>query len=246
MLAYLEANRERLRDEHRDHFRQNPLRVLDCKDEACRAVSKDAPKILDRLCEPCATHFQEVREGLGDEDIAYVHVPTLVRGLDYYTRTAFEWVSPSLPEGQATVGGGGRYDGLAEVLGGPPTPGVGFAIGFERVLLSLENEGLPVPSQASLGCFIVSVGENGAAQAVQVARALREAGVSTSASLDRRPLKAQLRMADRSGARFAVIIGEREAAAGTVTIRRLADGHQAELGVDEGVKSIAAQEHPPQ
>jgi len=245
LLAYLEANLELLRDEHRDHFRRNPLRVLDCKDPACRAVSREAPKISDRLCEPCAAHFRDVQAGLQREGIAFVHVPTLVRGLDYYTRTAFEWASRSLPEGQATVGGGGRYDGLAELLGGPATPGVGLAIGLERVLLSLEREGLPVPSEPQLGCFVVSVGDEAAARAAAVTRALREAGLSTSASLDRRPLKAQLRMADRSGARFAVIVGEREAAAGTVTLRRLSDGHQEELELDEAMKWIAAQEGPP-
>jgi histidyl-tRNA synthetase len=246
LIAYLEKNRDHLRDEHRDRFRENPLRVLDCKDEGCVAVAAGAPKISDRLCEPCAAHFSGVRSGLDEEGIRFVHVPTLVRGLDYYTRTTFEFVSQALhPATQATVCGGGRYDGLAEVLGGPPTPGVGFGLGLDRVLLALEAEEKRPAEGIDLGCFVVSVGEEGREQVARVARALRDAGVPASVSLDRRPLKAQLRMADRSGARFAVIVGERETASGTVTVRRLSDGHQQELGLDEAVKWIMAQREEP-
>src|SRR5207249_5354266 len=116
--------------------------VLDCKDDACRDVAEDAPKITDYLCGPCREHFDGVLAGLAEEGIKYQVVPTLVRGLDYYTRTAFEWVGDALPAGQASLGGGGRYDGLAEVLGGPATPGVGFALGLEpRILMALEAEG---------------------------------------------------------------------------------------------------------
>ena len=141
LIEYLEAQASRLRDEHRERFRENPLRVLDCKDEACRDVAEDAPKITDYLCGPCKEHFEAVLAALGDEGIEHRIVPTLVRGLDYYTRTAFEWVGDALSPAQNSLGGGGRYDGLAEVLGGPPTPGVGFALGVEpRILLALEAE----------------------------------------------------------------------------------------------------------
>jgi histidyl-tRNA synthetase len=245
LIAYLEANRKRLRDEHRDRFRENPLRVLDCRDKACVAVAAGAPKISDRLCGPCAAHFREVQSGLGREGIAFVHMPTLVRGLDYYTRTTFEFVSGVLSPTQATLCGGGRYDGLAELLGGPPTPGVGFGLGLDRVALGLEKEGEELPSLGHLQAFVVGVGDEGIGEAARVARALRDGGVSASAALDHRPLKAQLRMADRSGARFAVIVGERESAAGTVTLRRLSDGHQEELGLDQAVKWIATQAEGP-
>jgi histidyl-tRNA synthetase len=238
LLEYLESRREQLRDEHREHFRTNPLRVLDCKDEACRAVSADAPKISDRLCAPCAKHFDEVRAGLDRESVPHVHVQTLVRGLDYYTRTAFEWVSAVLPAGQATVGGGGRYDGLAEILGGPATPGIGFAIGLDRVMLALEREGKASAGGGGPDCFVVAVGEGAWAHGRDVARGLRGAGISTDASFEPRSLKAQLRMADRSGARFAVIVGQKEAEAGTVTIRRLSDGHQQELPLDQGIVAV--------
>jgi histidyl-tRNA synthetase len=238
LLAYLESNRDRIRDEHQDRMRENPLRVLDCKDPACRAVAADAPKISDRLCAECAEHFRAVQEGLEREGVKFVHQPTLVRGLDYYTRTAFEFVSPALSEGQATLCGGGRYDGLAELLGGPATPGVGFATGLDRVLLALEAEGVLPPATGGVDCFVVAVGEGMEPAALEVVRALRDAGVRTDVAYEARPLKAQLRMADRSGARFAAIMGEREAQSRTVTLRRLSDGVQEELDIDAAVRRL--------
>jgi histidyl-tRNA synthetase len=240
LLEYLEANRERLGDEHREHFRVNPMRVLDCKDPACQAVAADAPKIVDRLCQPCKEHFEEVRDGLNRAEIKFANVPTLVRGLDYYTRTTFEWVSPALSAGQATVGGGGRYDGLAEVLGGPATPGIGFAFGLERMLLALELQGA-TPQTEPLDCFLVTFGEGAEEHGANVARTLRQAGIATDMAFGSRPLKAQLRMADRTGARFAVIIGQKEAAAGTVRLRRLSDGHEQEFSKGDAVAWIRAQ-----
>jgi histidyl-tRNA synthetase len=238
LLEYLESNRDRLRDEHRDRMRENPLRVLDCKDEACRGVAADAPKISERLCEPCAEHFRAVQEGLEREGVKFVHQPTLVRGLDYYTRTTFEFVSGSLSQGQGTLCGGGRYDGLAELLGGPSTPGVGFATGLDRVLLALEAEGVALPRAGGVDCFVVAVGEGAGPASTALVRALRDAGVSADRAFEARPLKAQLRMADRSGARYAAIVGEREVQRRTVTLRRLADGFQEELGLEETVRRL--------
>jgi histidyl-tRNA synthetase len=203
-------------------------------------VAAEAPKIVDRLCDPCRAHFDAVQEGLEAEGIKATLTPTLVRGLDYYTRTAFEFVSEVLSQAQATLFGGGRYDGLAEALGGPHVPGVGYGMGLERALLALQDEGVEPPSEPPLTAFVVAVGEAGSAQARQVARALREAGVPTDGSFQDRPLGAQMKMADRSGARFGVIVGEREAAAGTVTVRRLADGRQEEMGLDQAIEWMAA------
>ncbi|HET9672216.1 MAG TPA: histidine--tRNA ligase, partial [Actinomycetota bacterium] len=173
LVAHLREHRDRLRDEHRDRFEDNPLRVLDCKDEACRAVAADAPRITDHLCDPCHEHLEEVRAGLKEEGMAPVLTPTLVRGLDYYTRTAFEFVSPGLSPQQATLFGGGRYDGLAEVLGGPRVPGVGFGMGLERVLLALEQEGVEAPTEPGLVAFVVGVGDAGRARARELVRELR-------------------------------------------------------------------------
>ncbi len=244
LIAFLRSTRERLRDEHGERFEANPLRVLDCKDEACRAVAADAPKISERLCDACREHFDAVQAGLEEEGLKFSLTPTLVRGLDYYTRTTFEFLSDALSEQQGTLCAGGRYDGLAEALGGPSVPGVGFGLGLERVLLAVEEEGLPPPDERPLRVFVVAVSDDGRARAGEVARRLREAGLSAATSFEDRPLKAQLRMADRSGARFALIVGEREAAAGTVTIRRLADGRQEELGLDQAIEWAMAEEEP--
>jgi histidyl-tRNA synthetase len=232
LIAFLREHRDRLTDEHRDRFEDNPLRVLDCKDDACRAVAKEAPKITDRLCEPCRTHLEGVQSGLKDAGLAWVLEPTLVRGLDYYTRTAFEFVSPGLSPQQATLFGGGRYDGLAEVLGGPHVPGVGFGMGLERVLMALEQEGLEAPEELRLSAFVVGVGDAGRARALELVRELRAAGVAADTSFEDRPLKAQLKMADRANAAYAAIGGERELEAGIVTLRRLQDGHQEDVVSD--------------
>ncbi len=224
LVAFLERRRDELCADCRERIHTNPLRAFDCKEEGCRRVMLDAPLVSDHLCEPCAEHFAAVREGLAEEGVEFEIDPRLVRGLDYYTRTAFEFVSSALSPAQATVCGGGRYDGLAEILGGPPTPGVGFGMGLDRVLLASEKEGLPQPDVGALTCFVVTLGEEAARQGRALVRALRAEGVSAAAAFDDRPLKAQLRMADRSGARFVAIIGEREVDDGTVTVRRLADG----------------------
>lgn len=233
LIEYLEANRARLADEHRDRFPENPLRILDCKDPSCRAVSGGAPKISDRLCGPCREHFEVVLSGLEAEGLSYRHNPLLVRGLDYYTRTTFEYRSEVLSAGQSELGGGGRYDGLAEVLGGPPTPGVGFALGLERILLAVEREGVATRGPDRLEVFVVAMGEEATRVGRELARSLRDRGIPADASLEDRPLKAQMRMADRAGATFACIIGERELADGKVTVRRLADRHQELVSLED-------------
>jgi histidyl-tRNA synthetase len=244
LLDYFRANRDRLRDEHRDRFEDNPLRVLDCKDEACREVTAGAPKLIDRLCDPCRSHFEAVQAGLDAEGVKPVLVPTMVRGLDYYTRTAFEFVSQVLSQAQATLFGGGRYDGLAEALGGPHVPGIGFGMGLERVLLALKDEDIPPPGDAGLDAFVIGFGEGGRTQAREALRAIRERGLSAD-MFDERPLGGQLRIADRVGARFAVIIGYREASAGTVTLRRMSDGEQEELRLEHALDRIEAQRGEP-
>ena len=237
LLAYLDARRGDLRDEHKDRYVDNPLRVLDCKDEACRAVAAEAPVMLEHLCDACDAHFDEVVAGVRAAGLAPVMTPTLVRGLDYYTRTAFEFVSDALQEGgnaqQATLFGGGRYDGLAEALGGPRVPGVGFGMGLERVLLAVADEGLAPPIEPPLDAYVVAIGEAARAAARPLVAELRAAGLAADLAYEDRPLKAQLRMADRADARTAVIIGEQELADGAVTLRRMDDGHQTAVPLGE-------------
>jgi histidyl-tRNA synthetase len=239
LTVYLAERAGELTDEHRDRFAKNPLRVLDCKDEACRAVAAQAPRITDHLCEACAAHLAAVRAGLTEAGIAATLVPTLVRGLDYYTRTAFEFVATGLSAQQGTLFGGGRYDGLAEALGGPHVPGVGFGMGLERVLLALEAEEVEPPRAPALDVFVVALGDAAASAARSIVAELRSAGVSADGSFGDRPMKAQMKHADRVGALHAAIIGDRELAEGVVTLRRMTDGQQRSVPVGELAQTLA-------
>jgi histidyl-tRNA synthetase len=239
LIAYLEPHRDELDEDCRTRLRTNPLRVFDCKVDGQTPLVLGAPLISEHLCQACSEHFAAVRNGLDAAEIAFVHDPRLVRGLDYYTRTAFEFVSGSLSQAQATVCGGGRYDGLAEVLGGPPTPGVGFAIGLDRVLLALREEGATLPGELGVACFVVSIGPDASQVGTRLVQDLRDAGIPAAAAFEDRPLKAQLKMADRSGAAYAVIVGEKEVAASTAILKRLSDGVQEEIPIGEVVNWLS-------
>lgn len=233
--AYLEALRvfllgraEHLCDEHRERFQINPLRVLDCKKEPCRVATADAPQGIDFLCEACATHFHRVNSGLDAVGVSYSLDPRLVRGLDYYTRTTFEFASTALDSAQNAIGGGGRYDGLAEALGGPPTPGIGFGSGIERVLIAAQSEGLLEGEPATCDVWVIDV--TGGQQARDLTHELRSAGISADRGFDQRSMKAQFRAAGKAGARFAVVVGEEELASATVTLKEL-DGGVGQVSV---------------
>jgi len=222
LAAYLGAHRLELCDEHRERYAVNPLRVLDCKRPACRAVVEGAPRITDYLDADCAAHLARVRQGLDALGIAHRLEPRLVRGLDYYTRTTFEFAALSLESAQNAIGGGGRYDGLAAALGGPPTPGIGFGIGIERLLLACDAEGVfPVDAPAP-DAFVVDLTDGTAAR--DLVAELRSAGLAALRAYDGRSPKAQFRQADRSGAAVALVVGPEELAQGTVTARLLRDG----------------------
>ena len=245
LIAHLEPHEAELDEDCRSRLRTNPMRVLDCKVDGTKDFVLAAPLISDHLCEPCAEHFAAVREGLAGAGVTYEHDPRLVRGLDYYTRTAFEFISSSSPQAQAaTLCGGGRYDGLAEVLGGPATPGVGFGMGLDRVLLAMQAEGVPIPSERLPMCFVVAIGDAARSAAAELVRELRDAGVATTTALEERPMKAQFRMADRVGAAFVAIIGEQELARGQVTVRRLVDGVQKEVALGDVVNWLTRLEDP--
>ena len=225
LLVYLEEHAGELCDEHRERYRANPLRVLDCKRPECRAVTEGAPAITDYLDEECAAHLARVRAGLEELGVAYELEPRLVRGLDYYTRTTFEFAATSLASAQNAVGGGGRYDGLAEAIGGPPNPGIGFGIGIERLLLACDAEGVFPVEPPFPDAFVVDV--TGGAAARVLCAELRRAGLGAVRAYDGRSLKAQLKQADRSGAGHALIVGPEELAGDVVTARPLRhDGQQ--------------------
>ncbi len=219
LRTYLAERSERLCDEHRQRVADQPLRVLDCKRPECRQATEAAPRMLDHLCGPCAAHFEQVRHGLDALGVAYRLDPRLVRGFDYYTRTTFEFAAANLEGAQNAVGGGGRYDGLVEQLGGHPTPAIGFGIGIERLLLACDAEDvLPAPA-AAVDVWVVDTTGGDAAR--ELSWALRRAGVAADRAFDERSMRAQMKLADRSGARLALIVGAEEHASGTVSLRAL-------------------------
>jgi histidyl-tRNA synthetase len=193
--------------------------VLDCKRKACIEATRNAPRTVDHLCGPCKEHFDRVQAGLGALGISYAIETRLVRGLDYYTRTTFEFQASALDGAQNAIGGGGRYNGLVESLGGSPTPGIGFGSGIERVLLACDAEEVfPTPDHI-VDVFVVDVA--GGEWARDLSFALRRAGIAADRAFDGRSMKSQMKAADRSGARLALIVGEDEVANDSVTVRHL-------------------------
>ncbi len=222
LRAHFEAHLDALSAESRETLARNPLRVLDSKRAADTAVIAAAPQMADFLSDGAAEHFATVRAGLDALDIPFRIEPRLVRGLDYYLRTTFEYAGGTLDSAQNALGGGGRYDGLVEALGGPSTPGVGFALGVDRTLLACDDEGVFGAPAQSVEVFVVDT--TGGGEALVLTEELRRAGRSADRAYDGRSMKAQMKAADRSGAAVAVIIGGDELAAGTVVVRPLRVG----------------------
>jgi histidyl-tRNA synthetase len=206
---------------------RNPLRLLDCKKPGCQAAAEEAPKSADYLCAECGEHFSALKGYLEALGTGFVLNHRLVRGLDYYTRTVFE-IQPAEGGSQSALGGGGRYDDLIAMIGGRPTPAIGFATGMERIMLNLKDQGIAVPAPARPVIFIASMGSSARAEAVRLAADLRDAGAAVLCSLGERSLKAQLRQANTAGARYAAIIGDDEVAAGTVMLRDMETSGQQE------------------
>jgi histidyl-tRNA synthetase len=230
LKSYIRRHLDRLCPECQGRFERNPLRVLDCKKEGCRAVMRDAPQTMTFLCAPCRQHFATLADLLAGVGISYVLDPMLVRGLDYYTRTTFEVVAEGLGA-QNSVAGGGRYDGLIEAIGGPPTPGIGFAIGFERLVTVLEHHGLALP-EPRLQVFVAPLGASALRDAFVLVERLRSTGFRAEMGYDEKSLRSQLRRANRLGAAFTVMLGERELAVGKVTLKDMQGGEQAEIPLD--------------
>lgn len=225
---YFRPHLKELCEDCQSRFDRSPLRILDCKVDHDKPFMAGAPKITDSLCEECHDHFEMVKKLLDEAGVDYEVDSTLVRGLDYYTKTAYE-VQYSPLGAQSAVGGGGRYDGLVEELGGPSTPGVGFAMGLERIILALEKQGLLKSEKEAIDVFAVVPDEGGTADAFKAVMTLREAGYSCDMNQIGRSMKAQMKQADRAGARFALIFGEEERSRGAVTVRNMADSSQEEI-----------------
>jgi histidyl-tRNA synthetase len=227
LTEFLGARRDELAPEDRARIDTNPLRTFDSKLEQTRALMAEAPLISDHLCAECREHFSSVTALLDELDVGYTLEPRLVRGLDYYSRTAFEYIGEGLGS-QDAVGGGGRYDGLAETLGGPRLPGVGFALGVDRILVassSADEDELGAP----LDVYVVALGPEAARAALRVVTALRRRGLGADLDHAGRGLRGQMRDAARSGARWAVVLGEAELASGSATLRDLDSGEQSTL-----------------
>ena len=226
-------------DDCRGRFERAPMRLLDCKQERCPPFRQGAPLITEHLRPESAEYYAELKRALDAIGIAYQERPTLVRGLDYYTHTVFE-IEPPASGSQVTLVAGGRYDGLIEQLGGPPTPGMGFGMGIERLALTLDGQALGSPPLAGPAVVLVHLGAAPRRKAAQLASALRRRGIGATLVFGDRSLKAQLRHAGKTGARLAVILGERELQQGLATIRDLAGSEQREVPIDRVVDELAA------
>ncbi len=239
LRAHFSADLDSLSEESRTTLAVNPLRVLDSRREADTDLVAAAPSMLDHLSDDAEVHFGRVTDALAALGVPFTVSPRLVRGLDYYVRTTFEFVAEALDAAQDAVGGGGRYDGLAEDLGAPATPGVGFALGVDRTLLACDAEGVFDAPTSVIDVFVVDT--TGGERAVVLTDDLRRAGLRADRAWDGRSMKAQMKAADRSGAAMAVIVGEDELAAGTVAVRDLrGDGGQETVALDSMIDTLRA------
>jgi len=220
-----------------DRFERAPLRILDCKKDADKPFLADAPKITDYLCDECKAHFERVQAYLTEAGVAFTLDPRLVRGLDYYTKTAFEIKYPPLGA-QSAVAGGGRYDGLIEEIGGKPTPAVGFATGLERVLLALEKQNLLPAANETTDVFVVALGDAAQAPAFKLLRDCRRAGLTANMDYAGRSMKAQMKQANKHHARYALILGEDEVQNGTVQLKNMEKSEQKSVKIEDVMSEL--------
>lgn len=237
LKEYFSQYKDKLCDTCNDRLERNPMRILDCKSPVCSEIAKGAPVVLDYLCDECREHFQKVKSYLDAANIEYIVNPQIVRGLDYYTKTVFEFVSDAIGS-QGTVCGGGRYDGLLEELGGQHTPSLGFAMGLERLQLVMEAQGCNFPEPSRPDLFIVAMGEKATLKAVEIAKDMRDEGFSVVYDLNGRSLRAQMKYADKLGAKFNVVIGDNEVENKVVSLKDMTTGESSEINLDTFVNGF--------
>lgn len=211
---------------------KNPMRILDCKSPVCSKIAENAPKIVDYLCDECQSHFEQVQKFLDTAKIDYKINPTIVRGLDYYTKTVFEFVSDAIGS-QGTVCGGGRYDGLIEELGGQRLPSLGYAMGIERLLMVMENQGIEIPTPDACALYIAGLGDNAQVKAFRLVQSVREFGLYAETDVVGRGLRPQMKYADKIGAQFSMVIGDNEIEQGVAKVKNMTTGEQTEIAIDE-------------
>ncbi len=237
LKEYFSSRKDELCDTCKSRLDRNPMRILDCKSPICHEIAEGAPVVIDYLCDECKEHFENVQKYLKAQNIEYTINPQIVRGLDYYTKTVFEFVSNSIGA-QGTVCGGGRYDGLVEELGGQHTPSLGFAMGIERLMLLMEAQGCEFPKAEKPDLFIVALGEKATLKAVEIAKDMREEGFSALLDLNQRSVRAQMKYADKLGAKFNVVIGDNEVEAKTAKLKNMQTGEETEINLDTFVNGF--------
>ena len=237
LKEYFASRKDELCDTCKGRLDRNPMRILDCKSPICHEIAQGAPVVIDYLCDECKEHFEKVQKYLDAQNIEYKINPQIVRGLDYYTKTVFEFVSNSIGA-QGTVCGGGRYDGLVEELGGQHTASLGFAMGLERLMLLMEAQGCEFPQAEKPDLFIVALGEKATLKAVEIAKDMREEGFSALLDLNQRSVRAQMKYADKLGAKFNVVIGDNEVENKIAKIKNMQTGEETETNLDTFVSGF--------
>lgn len=232
LKSYFEGYKDQLCDTCLSRLDRNPMRILDCKSEVCSGIAKNAPTVLEYICGDCSEHFEKVKSYLDAAGVEYTVNPTIVRGLDYYTRTVFEFVTDSIGA-QGTVCGGGRYDGLIEELGGQPTPSLGFAMGLERLLMVMEAQGIEIPKPKTCDLYIAPLGEAADKKAFVLVKSLREASLIAETDIVGRGLRAQMKYANKIGAKYSMVIGDDDLNANKARVKNMSTGEQFEVPLNE-------------
>ncbi|EOD00653.1 histidine--tRNA ligase [Caldisalinibacter kiritimatiensis] len=237
LKEYLSDKLDKLCKTCNSRYEKNPMRILDCKNESCQAELEDAPLMVDYLCDDCKVHFESVKEYLNELGIDFVVDPKIVRGLDYYTKTAFEFISKEIGA-KSTVCGGGRYDGLIEEIGGPKTPAVGFGMGIERLLLTLENNGIEIEEPTGPDVFVVTIGERAEKEAFKLLYKLRNNNISADKDYLDRSIKAQFKYSNKINATYTIVIGDDEIEKDVVTLKNMKTGEQEEIKLSNIVEIL--------
>lgn len=237
LKEYFSSRSDELCTTCQDRLERNPMRILDCKSPVCSDIAKGAPVVIDYLCDECKEHFDKVQEYLKAMSIEYTINPKIVRGLDYYTKTVFEFVSSSIGA-QGTVCGGGRYDGLVDELGGQKTPSLGFAMGLERLMLLMEAQNAPFPEASVPDLFVVALGDKATLKAVEIVKDMRAEGFTALLDLNQRSVRAQMKYADKLGAKFNIVIGDNEVDTGIAKLKNMATGEETEIALETFVSGF--------
>lgn len=232
LKEYFYGYKDELCETCNSRLEKNPMRILDCKSPICSKIAQGAPKITDYLCDECKEHFASVQKYLDAAGVEYTVNPTIVRGLDYYTKTVFEFVTDFIGA-QGTVCGGGRYDGLIEELGGKHLPSLGFAMGIERLLMLMDKQGIEIPKPSTCDLYVAVMGESASLKSFEIIKAVRSCGLIAETDIVGRGLRAQMKYADKIGAKFSMVLGDNEIEQGKAVIKNMSSGEQTEIVLDD-------------